>query len=220
MNLFNKNNNSGSRFIKLYSTCLKCNHEYSKGFTIVEAMVAIFILSVSVATMLGITASSAATARYANNEITANYLLQEAVDSIRNSRDTMVFQNKRPWTDFLSKYGYIGNKCFSTNGCILLIENFDPSDINSVDDVASCNGNGGVCPYLLYDDDPTNYKTFYNYTSSTGYESVFRRTVNMAVDNDNPDQLNITVKVEWYNGDESNKRSQSLTFYLLNWQKG
>ena len=203
MNFLNKKNNKNS------------------GFTIVEAMVAIFILSVSVATMLGITASSAATARYANNEITANYLLQEAVDSIRNTRDTMVFQNKRSWTDFLSKYGYIGNKCFSTNGCILLIENFDPSDTNLVDDVAICNGDGGVCPYLLYDEDPTNHKTFYNYTSSTGSESVFKRTVNMSVDADNPDdQLNVTVKVEWYTGDESNKRSQSLTFYLLNWQKG
>lgn len=219
MNFFNiKNNkNRGSHFIKSFSTCLKCSTEYSKGFTIVEAMVAIFILSVSVATMLGITASSAASARYANNEITANYLLQEAVDSIRNSRDTMVFQNGKTWDEFLNRYGYSGgSNCFSESGCILYIDIFDPANINEGDDVKSCSSTG-ICPNLSYDDE-INYKTFYNYTS--GYESPFKRTVNMSVDNaDNPDQLKVTVKVDWYNGNETNKRSQFLTFYLLNWQK-
>lgn len=194
MNLFNKKNN--------------------RGFTIVEAMVAIFILSVSVATMLGITASSSASARYANNEITANYLLQEAVDSIRNSRDTIVFQKKLGWGKFLEKYGFTGgNKCFSDNGCILFIEDFDPTGTDGRD-VDGCDTD--VCPNLLYDNSMIN-KTFYNYTS--GDESEFNRTVNMVADSVNEDQLNITVKVEWYNGNSTNKRSQSLTFYLLNWQK-
>jgi acetyltransferase-like isoleucine patch superfamily enzyme len=180
-------------------------------------MVAIFILSVSVATMLGITASSASSARYANNEITANYLLQEAVDSIRNSRDTMVFQNNATWDEFLNRYGYSGGSdCFSDSGCILYIDNFDPENIHLGDDVKSCSSTG-VCPNLSYDDE-ISYKTFYNYTS--GYESEFKRTVNMEVDSaDNPDQLKVVVKVEWYNGNETNKRSQSLAFYLLNWQK-
>ncbi|MEI7688602.1 MAG: prepilin-type N-terminal cleavage/methylation domain-containing protein [Candidatus Nomurabacteria bacterium] len=191
----------------------------NSGFTIIEAMVAIFILSVSVATMLGITASSAASARYANNEITANYLLQEAVDSIRNSRDTMVFQHKLSWTDFLNRYGYAGNtKCFpyEGNGCFLLIENFDPANVTG-DDVENCDA--GICPNFFYDNEPNNNKTFYNYTSSTGYIGEFRRTINMDVDSNAPDQLKVTVNVEWYNGSETNKRSQSLTFYLLNWQK-
>ncbi len=219
MNLFNKKNNKYSHFSKSYLKYLRYSSEHMKGFTIIEAMVAIFILSVSVATMLGITASSAASARYANNEITANYLLQEAVDSIRNTRDTMVFQRKATWTDFLNRYGSSGkSKCFADSGCILLIEKFDPTNSRGGDDIEGCD-NTGVCPNFLYDDDPTNEKTFYNYSSSTGYLSEFKRTVNMVVDTTNPDQLNITVKVEWYNGDPNNKRSQTLVFYLLNWQK-
>ena len=189
------------------------------GFTIVEAMVAIFILTVSVSSMLGITASSAASARYANNETTANYLLQEAVDSIRNSRDTIAFQMKATneiagtaWTAFLNRYGFSGNnKCFSTYGCNLQIEDFDVSGINN-SDVISCPSSG--CIPLKYDE---SAKLFYNYTS--GSDSSFTRKVNMKINPDNPDEVKVTAKIEWLNGDATVPRTQTLTTYLLNWQK-
>ena len=93
----------------------------NSGFTIIEAMIAVFILTVSIASMLGLTSSSISTAKYTSNEIIANYLLQEAIDSIRNTRDTLVFQgsnNSTDWTTFLNKYGDKDSKtmCFSDNG--------------------------------------------------------------------------------------------------------
>lgn len=205
--------NRGSRFIKLYSTCLKRSPEYSKGFTIVEAMVAIFILTISVSSMLGITASSAASARYANNEITANYLLQEAVDSIRNSRDTVAFQTKDGsggWDKFLQRYGSPLDKCFSTTGgCYLSMDTFKVGDVNG-SDVSNCGSN---CPYLKYDD--TGGNLFYNYTG--GDTSQFKRTVNMKKITD--DEVKVTATLEWLNGDATTPRTQTLTIYLLNWQK-
>lgn len=187
------------------------------GFTIVEAMVAIFILTVSVSSMLAITASSASSARYANNELTANYLLQEAVDSIRNSRDTLAFKMKDDlkgdWSNFLKRYGSNGNnECFSPNGCYLEIDKFDPTDKNGRD-IQKCNEKDNSCPYLKYDDTATNL--FYNYTSDV--ESPFKRTVNMKKIND--DEVEVTAKVEWLNGDATVERTQTLTIYLLNWQK-
>ena len=191
------------------------NRQRNSGFTIIEAMVAIFILTVSVASMLGITASSAASARYANNEITANYLLQEAVDSIRNSRDTMVFQKKYTWDDFLKRYGKQGNtKCFSVNGCILIVEDFDPSNVGNGKDIDTCEDTG--CQNFRYDSTILN-KTFYNYTD--GDESEFKRTVKMEVDVAKPDELKVIVTMNWFNGSNTNERFQNLTFYLLNWQK-
>ncbi len=195
----------------------KYKKQMNKGFTIVEAMVAIFILTVSVSSMLGITASSAASARYANNEITANYLLQEAIDSIRNSRDTIAFQTTDGtggWDKFLERYGFLGNnKCFSTDGCYLEMNNFNATDIAG-SDVSNC---GTSCPYLMYDD--TGGHLFYNYTG--GYTSEFKRTVNMK--SITPDEVKVTSTLEWTNGDTSNTRStlrtQTLTVYLLNWQK-
>jgi len=195
----------------------------NRGFTIIEAMIAIFILTVSVSSMLGITAASSASARYANNEITANYLLQEAVDSIRNSRDTIAFQmtdgddsTNLEWDNFLKKYGYSSNSyCFSTNGCDISIENFDPTkNDSSYSDLVACNGDGGVCENLNYDDGMT--KVFYNH-SGHGIPSEFRRTIKMKMIT--VDELEITVIMEWSNGDNTIPRTQRLVSYLLNWQK-
>jgi Tfp pilus assembly protein PilV len=196
----------------------KYKKQRNKGFTIVEAMVAIFILTVSVSSMLGITASSAASARYANNEITANYLLQEAIDSIRNSRDTIAFQTKDGtggWDKFLQRYGSPLDKCFSTGGCYLSMDIFKTEDTTTnSSDVSNC---GTSCPYLKYDD--TGGHLFYNYTG--GDTSEFKRTVNMK--EITPDEVKVTATLEWTNGDNSNTRStlrtQTLTVYLLNWQK-
>jgi prepilin-type N-terminal cleavage/methylation domain-containing protein len=186
----------------------------NNGFTIIEALVAISILSISVAGMLGVTASTATTARYANNEIAANYLLQEAVDSIRNSRDTIVFQQKNTWTQFLNRYGYTGsNKCFSTYGCYLKIDIFNSQDLTGTD-IVVCPASG--CPYLSYDPSG-NLHYFYYYDTVTTNLSSFNRTVTMSTDVAYPDQVKITVTVTWTNG--SVLRSRSLDSYLLNWQK-
>ena len=40
------NKNKGSRFIKMYSACLKRNPEYSKGFTLIELLVVIAIIGI------------------------------------------------------------------------------------------------------------------------------------------------------------------------------
>ncbi len=182
----------------------------NRGFTIIEALVAIFILSISVASMLGITASTASSARYANNEVTANYLLQEAIDSVRNSRDTMVFQNGSSWNTFLNRYGYASNsKCFGVSGCVLAIADFDPAGTNN-NDVISCNPS---CPALNYDS-TAGTTLFYKYTGG-GVLSKFTRKVNMTLIT--PDEIKVTATLDWLNG--SVAKTQTLEVYLLNWQK-
>lgn len=188
----------------------------NKGFTIVEALVAVFILTISISAMLTLTASSITAARYANNEITGNYLSQEAVDSIRNSRDTIVFQEEVAagggWQSFIDRYGYTTNsKCFSSNGCYLKIDIFNPSDKGGTD-IAECPG--GSCPQLNYDSYAAS--TFYNY-NNTGVPSNFSRKVTMQVSPLNPDEIEVTSVVSWLNG--SSPKSNTLKIYLLNWQK-
>lgn len=189
------------------------NKQKNRGFTLVEALVAIFILSISVSAMLGVTASTASSARYANNEIAANYLLQEAVDSIRNSRDTLAFQMLGAggdWNTFLTRYGSGSSKCFSPNGCYLNIENFNGADLAG-SDILGCTG---TCPPLYYDANAT--KLFYNYNSSVGTISKFTRTVKMFATG-NPDEIKVIATLDWTNG--SSPKTQSLEIYLLNWQK-
>ncbi len=183
----------------------------NKGFTIVEAIIAIFILTISVSSMLGVTASAIISSRYARNEIIANYLLQEAVDSIRNSRDTIAFQKKDlygdSWATFLSRYGYSGARCFSSKGCYLDIENFDPADING-NDVIGCDSS---CPKLRLDEINGDY----NITSDN--ESIFTRWVEMEYIN--ADEVKATAYIQWKNEASSVSKTQSLEITLLNWQK-
>jgi Tfp pilus assembly protein PilV len=190
------------------------NKQKNRGFTIVEALVAIFILTMSVSAMLGVTASTASSARYANNQIAANYLLQEAVDSVRNSRDTLAFQmvdSGGGWTAFLNRYGSSSNsKCFSPGGCALRMEIFNGADASGAD-VSQCPNTG--CQNFYYDTNAYN-RIFYNLTG-TGVPSIFSRRVNMVVIN--ADEVKVTATLDWTNG--SSTKTQSLVIYLLNWQK-
>jgi prepilin-type N-terminal cleavage/methylation domain-containing protein len=64
------------------------------GFTLVEAMVAIAILSMSITGPLVIAQKGIASAVYSRDQVTAFYLAQEAVEYVRNVRDTNA--NKTP----------------------------------------------------------------------------------------------------------------------------
>lgn len=184
------------------------NKNKNKGFTIVEAIVAIFILSISIGAMLGLTVSSYSTAKYANNEITANYLLQEAIDSIRNSRDT-AFQQKN-WVGFKAKYA----DCFTSNGCYISTSGFDPSPrYNAFKiQIRPCNDSplfGTInCPVLKY---ATSGMNFYSFT---GTDSNFKRQVKMSVIGS--DEVEITATVEYRNG--TSVKTRSLKMNLMNWK--
>ncbi len=205
MNFMNKQNNI--RFV---------NHSFKQsGFTIIEALVAIFILSFAITSLLDLTTSSIMLAKYTNNDITANYLLQESIDSIRNSRDTLVFQRNSTgagWSNFLSRY----NKCLNGNTCYLKMESFNPAD-SLGSDVLSCPNTspswGTIsCPVLNYDK-ASNPAIFYSMTG--GSPSNFKRKVNMTLVNGN--EVKVTVMIEWKNG--TAVKSKSLGVSLLNWQE-
>ena len=193
-------------------------------------MVAVFILTTTVVSLLSLTTSSLFASKYANNEITANYLLQEAVDYIRNDRDSVAFQQSTTttggWNSFLNNYGYndgtSSDKCFSENGCYLeagIIE-----DNNNNHRVIGCQSSG--CPLFNYNPDPSfgGSDNFYTYNQPSSDNKIipsnFKRTIKMATPNTGnstaENELYITVTVEWQNGNLP--RSRSLTTSLLNWQ--
>jgi prepilin-type N-terminal cleavage/methylation domain-containing protein len=143
------------------------------GFTLIETMVAIFILTLALSALLTLTSNSIFSARYARNEITANYLAQEVADYIRNDRDSVVFNQKTSWTNFLNTYGYAGlNTCFSASGCY-----FEPANMSSFPQTVCA---GVVCPYLNYDE-TAGSNDFYTYNPSVVTKSIFTRKVTMSV---------------------------------------
>lgn len=194
--------------MKKYKTISNKNNKI-RGFTLVEMMVAVFILTIALTSLLGLTARSLFTARYARNEITANYLLQEVVDYIRNERDAKVFLSTDPlaWDNFLNILGKDSSTlCFSNDGCY-----FDVNQETFV--IKECEGE---CPYFNYAETLEQYsqsRSFYTY-KEFGKVSNFRRTINLK-SGSNPDEIFITVKVEWLNGNLLRERSLNMSF--LNW---
>jgi len=194
----------------------KLNNSKS-GFTLVETLVAVFILTLAVTSLLSLTSKSLFSARYARNEITADYLLQGAADYVRNERDTIAFQQDTSgggWNNFFNTFGSPTSStlCFSPNGCYFDVNNNDNLSVKACNSIATF---GTIkCPVFYYDPNAAN-GGFYNYNSSTGNLSNFKRKIYFKTNPDNPNELFVTVTVEWFNG--TLVQSRSLYMSLLNW---
>jgi len=104
------------------------------GFTLVEAMFAIFILTFVIVGLMTVVSSSLYSARYAKQEITMNFLIQEVLDGIRNDRDNNVFLGDEPWQDFVDKYT---GACEENKGCQIEI-GVEGIEIKPCDSDRSC----------------------------------------------------------------------------------
>ncbi|MEK7156326.1 MAG: prepilin-type N-terminal cleavage/methylation domain-containing protein, partial [Patescibacteria group bacterium] len=60
------------------------------GFTLVETLVAVMLLSVAVVAPMSLAARSLGSAYYARDQITAFYLAQEAIEALRSIRDSQI----------------------------------------------------------------------------------------------------------------------------------
>jgi prepilin-type N-terminal cleavage/methylation domain-containing protein len=75
----------------------------SKGFTLVETLVAIAIFTMSILGLMSVMAQGISDTTYAKQKIIATYLAQEGIEYVRNMRDTEVFlQNSEEWGGFIA----------------------------------------------------------------------------------------------------------------------
>lgn len=174
-------------------------------------MTAIFILTFAIVGLMSMVSSSLFAARYARDDITVNYLLQESIDYIRNDRDTTVFLTSgagttdSSWGDFVTKY----IECTSARGCwIDVLDNT----------FGQCLTDG--CPYLYYDEDATN-TAFYVTDDDSGMTGMkktnYKRKVSVVRDTADLNQILVTATIDWKNGNLI--KSRSLTTSLTRWQK-
>lgn len=184
----------------------------NKGFTLVEALFAVVILTFTIAGLMKIISSSLFSARYSKDEITVNYLLQEVIDYVRNDRDATVFLGGT-WNDFKAHY----DKCLvgptNTDGCY-----FDVlKKIKKTDIIHSCadETERNCSSKYLYYDKTAREGSFYNYTETLPSEKTnFIRKI--VLEEKNPNELVFTVIISWKNG--SSPVSRSLSTSLTNWR--
>jgi len=197
----------------------KLSLKNNKGFTLVETLFAVLILTFTITGLMTIVANSLFSARYAKDEITANYLMQEVIDYVRNDRDTTVFLQGGSWGTFNSHYA----KCSDQYGCYLDVLT-PPTDLILKE--CSRNSSNG-CPFLYYDESlgqdgktkPDKSNPFYVSGDDSLYKTDkvltnFKRKI--VVTNPTTDEMVVTVTVSWKNGSLDVSRSLSTSF--MNWQ--
>jgi type II secretory pathway pseudopilin PulG len=195
---------------RMYRNEQQNNMKKQSGFTLIETLIAIFLLTLTVGGLLTLAANGYYAVRYARNDITGNSLMQESLEYVRNSRDT-AFQQGSDWATWMAPY--TTNKCMTSTGCIV-----DPYTTSTADTIQLCQDSG--CPAVEF------YPTtgFYGYqndpypgTVTTGaapYLTGYVRTITMQQSSD-PNQLTVVVTVKWINGKAPKTVSQSIL--LTNW---
>jgi prepilin-type N-terminal cleavage/methylation domain-containing protein len=103
----------------------------TRGFTLIEAMVAVTILTLSIAGPLFTANSAIVAAETARDQLTASYLAQEGIEYVREMRDDAylnAYRNNDPaasadaWADFIG-----GSSVWSITSCIAIACTLDPT---------------------------------------------------------------------------------------------
>lgn len=159
----------------------------NRGFTIIETLVAIFILLISTTGPLTFAQSGLRSSFLARDQITAFYLAQDSIETLKNIKDNTSLYNrtrssseKIPW---LFDFGVCSpNALGETIAC-----NFDDENVDSCDTTTGC-----LTP--LYFDSDT--KKFSITAGSKGIPSKYIRTIYVTELLDSR-EAQIIVKVEW-----------------------
>ncbi len=171
-----------------------------QGFTLVETLVAVLIVSIVVAATFSAVQVGLQTASRAKNQTIAFYLAQDAFDFIRNLRDT------EKLTD--SNNGFLRFKN-TFNSCDTTTNNNQCTVDTTISDISSCGGSN-PCEPLKYNS--TN--GFYDYDTNSGTDSPFTRSVQ--INPINATEVEILVTVSWNQG--SVPVSFTFSDLLLDWQ--
>lgn len=146
-----------------------------KGFTLVETLVAVGILMIAISAPLTLIRQSLTSADAAKNNITAENLARDALEYVKNVRDTNLRNNLGAWTTGLEK-------CLDKTCTVDTVVNVsNPAD-------ALVTVSPGASPVLKYD------ATTDRYSYTTGSNSTFRRELSITtVEADKEYRAEVTV---------------------------
>lgn len=167
-----------------------------KGFTIVESLVAIGILTTVIIGASSAVQSGISSYLFSKDQITAFYLAQEAMEQIRNLRDENRLNN-RHWLYGISQNA--SNACYFGNACLV-----DPVNTPTP---SVCSGGPGSCPVLRQDASTG----FYGYSAGWAPTKFQRQIVLSSI---SEDEIVVTVTVNWSKG--ASNRQFKASASLLN----
>ncbi len=197
-------------------------HIKKGGFTLVETLIAILVLSIAITGPLTIAQKGLQAALISKDQDTAFYLAQDAIEYIRYARDTNCLvasaaalaahasdtscqAQTGQWLAGTGSAPTVNlNPCVSANGMVACTV-----DVIAGSTPQSCIS--GVCSPILYDSG-RNYYTYQNSDSTTA-ASIFTRTI--VITSPGTNEADISVTVSW---NDPIAHSITVKEDILDWQ--
>lgn len=178
------------------------NYIKQKGFTVLESIVAIFVLSLVISGVFTTVQSSLSQASITKDEVRAFYIAQEAIEIIRNKRDSNQLSRiaglSNNWLSGISEAA--ADPCYF--GKVCRMEASSPSTF------VYCGSSWGSCPNLRQNS--TNNLLGYN---STWTLTNLKREI--MLESINANEIAIVVRVTWTKG--ARNFEFKVKTHLLNW---
>jgi len=188
-----------SKFIKIF------NQEKSRGFTLMEVIVALFFISTGIIGSYLLINSTIFATTQAVDKFTAVYLAQEGIELVRNIRDTNWLEppanppDPDQWHEDLNNCS--GSCDELVNGCMI--------------DYASSQFQDPASPFPAYDGTPLKIESSSNlYGYAAGTNSKFKRKI--TISNISFESMQICVWVGWE--EKGTPNSFTLREDLYNWR--
>jgi len=196
---------------------MRNNKQKNTGFTLIETLVAIFVLLLSVTGPLYVARSGLRSAMLARDQITAFYLAQDAMEYVKNVRDDNLLYgisgaSGSTWMNNL-------DDCLGGEGCTI---DTTPDDSQVGNSIRSCNPVHDGCDLSnpLYFNSATHagipgkfgFRSFVD-----GDKSPFSRVVYIGEVGGGKDEMKVAVVVRWSAGSFAGIREIVVVEYMSNW---
>ena len=172
--------------IHSYHSSLSLIGMRQRGFTLIETLVAISILSLSIAATFSAVQNGIKSSTVAKDQITAFYLAQEGMEFIKNIRDenalhTLNGTNTNWLTNLAINPDGSSGPCDFGKTCMI------DSPLKTV---TTCSGGFGTCPNIKQD----TVTGLYGYTASWP-NTYFKREIQFTQISSN--EINVAISISW-----------------------
>lgn len=187
----------------------------NRGFTLLETLVAVFILVLAITGPMVFAQSSLRTAFLSRDQITAFFLAQDAIESIKNIRDDNALKSKN-WLDGIYVCsGNVGDACLVS---LETLYDYDPVSGKEAGEILLEECSSGTCPVLKND---SVGRFGYTFVSEETTNSRFTRNIYLnEVVRDNDSQiveLQIVVEVIWTSNVKVQESRIVVQENIFNW---
>jgi prepilin-type N-terminal cleavage/methylation domain-containing protein len=165
-----------------------------RGFTLIETIIALFVLSIAVTAALTSARTGMRSSEYARDEVVAYYLVNETIEYFRNLKDTNLSKG-RDWL-----YG-IDERCFTTELCRVDVVTKEIIVVDSEDDLRlKFDSNIQYQKYNIETGEEINLQSG-GYGYGEGVYSRFIRKIKLEkIEGTNNEQVILTVTIKWDSG--------------------